>query len=170
MILILMGSIKVESVFAEDLFELGAGPAIIEEGDDRMRPGIATHLGVGKDYFFRFYSWGRKFGPVKETSYMLAAARKFPVFSSTWAFAHFGVAALSEKTEIKFSDDTTQNDTENNTNIGGVAGLHLTVDAISPILLQFSWDSHLYLAGPNGAIFLANSRKQTISLVLGLRL
>ncbi len=163
-------SLKANSAEAEGRFELALGPSIIEEGDDRMRPGLASHLGIGKEYFLRFYSWGRKFGPVKETSYLLVGAKNFPVFSTTWAFAHFGIAGLSEKTEISFSDDTTQNDAEINTNLGGVAGVHIRIEAVAPILLQFSWDSHIFLAGPNGAIFLANSRKQTISLGLGLRL
>ena len=135
-----------------------------------MRPGIATHLGIGREYFLRFYSWGRKFGPVQEKTYMLAAARNFPMFSTKWAFAHFGIVALSEKTEIIFTDDTTQNDAETNTNLGGLAGLHLKVEAVAPILLHFSWDSHIFLAGPNGALFLANSRKQTISIAVGIRL
>lgn len=150
-------------------FEIGAGPAVIEEGDDRFRPGAMAHIGFGHNVFGRFYGYGRKFGPVTERTWMVSLQKGFPMFGVSWIHLTLGATIMDEYTELKYSDGE-GNTSSHSYNLGFIGGVHFPIPAVSPIYFELGWDSHLFLAGPNGGLFLATGRKQAFSVGLGVRL
>lgn len=158
-------------------WEVAAGAAAIEEGDDRMRPGASLHLGVDGDYGAHVYYWGREFGPVKETSYLLGIVKRVPVIGSKLFHAKFGLAALNERTAFAFDAadtaglDSDRSQPENNYNLGAALGMAINLKIGSgPLFFSVAWDSHIFAAGLSGAIFLSSGRKQALTLLMGLSL
>ena len=149
--------------------EVGAGPVAIDEGDDRLRPGAMAHIGFGNNLFGRFHGYGRKFGPVMERTWMLSLQKGFPMFGVNWIQMTLGGTLMDEYTELKYADGE-GNTSAHSYNLGFVGGVHFPILAVSPIYLELGWDSHLFLAGPNGGLLLATGRKQIFSLGLGVRL
>jgi hypothetical protein len=158
-------------------FELAAGFALIEEGDDRTRPGIAVHAALTDFYMARAYYYGREFGPVREETYLLAAGRRFGLFKSNYVVANVGVCAMDERIKLSFDDTDnsavgpSRDRTEENFNFGGTFGISAGLPkSASPLYVGVSWDSHVFPAGLAGGLFLSSGRKQTISILMGAAL
>lgn len=149
-------------------YEIAAGMAVVEEGDDRMRPAMALH-GAINDYAGRLYYYGRKFGPIKEETILISAHRRFSIFGTDFIKAQLGVAAMDESTKISYEgNDSHRNEEEHHMNVGAAAGVSVSLPAnMKPFYAHFSWDSHLFPAGLGG-ILLSTGRKQTLSLAAGV--
>ena len=151
--------------------ELGLGLSAIEEGDDRLRPGVMLHTGY-KRWMGRFFYYGRKFGPVTERTYLLSATRKFDLyrmFGINFLRAGIGAAIMDESIEISFAGDSKNSDSEHNFNLGFNFGIYGNIPIPGPVFVRLSMETHLFLAGQAG-ILLANGRKQMITLASGIRL
>lgn len=158
-------------------FELAAGFALIEQGDDRGRPGLAVHGAFNEFYLGRGYYYGRDFGPIREDTYLLAFSRRFGLFKSNYISGHVGACAMNERITLRFrAEDSTdagagRNRSEDNYNVGGVFGITAALPkSASPLYAGISWDSHVFPAGLNGGLFLASGRKQAVSIYLGAAL
>ena len=150
--------------------ELAVGLSAFEAGDDRQRPAIMGHYGFDEEYFARGYLYGRAQGPVTERGYLVAAKRHLDVFrmlDMRFLKGSLGIVGLVETTEIKFSDSPSDNDEEISYNLGGAFGLHARAPLKSPVILEFSWESNLFLAGEAG-ILLAMAHSQYLSFVAGI--
>lgn len=150
--------------------DLGAGFSSVEEGDDRLRPAAFLHCGFKDTYRARLYTYGRDFGPVSERTILLSATRSVTSFKNSFLQTAFGVAILSQQTDVKYTaeSDASQNDSENNLNIGGVFSVGVKYP-MNSLYFSADWDSHVFPAGLGG-IFLSTGRKQTISLAMGVTL
>lgn len=144
----------------------------MEEGDDRIRPAAALHLGLNEDFSGNAYYYGREFGPVKEETILLNFVKSWQVFKSQFLSAHFGPCVMDEKTSIHFeSADSEEDRAEDNLNAGAVYGIAWSLPKNQgPLYLAVSWDSHIFAAGINGGLLLSSGRKQAISLVGGMKL
>lgn len=165
-LLVLSWLVQAAPAFA---FELGAGFAAVEEGDDRVRPGMSLHVGVNEFYASRLYYYGREFGPVREETYIASFVRRWGVFKSNAVTANFGFALMDERTQLEFEGtDASENDSEDNYNVGAAMGIAWSLPkGTGPLYASVSWDSHVFLAG-TGGLLLSTGRKQTISLILGM--
>lgn len=158
-------------------FELAAGFAVVEEGDDRIRPGVSLHAAFNDFYMTRAYYYGREFGPVREETLLVSASRRFGILKNNLIVANLGACVMNERIALKFdATDATQtgvgrNRAEDNYNVGGVFGVALTLPKnTSPVYTSLTWDSHVFPAGLNGGLFLSSGRKQTIAIQLGVAL
>lgn len=152
--------------------ELAAGMAAVEEGDDRLRPAVALHAAINDFYAFRMYYYGREFGPIREDTIIISGHRRFSLFSTNIIKAQMGIVLMDEATKISYdkSADKEKNEEEHNANIGGAAGISISLPASAgPFYGHFSWDSHVFPAGLGG-ILLSTGRKQTLSIVAGMTL
>jgi hypothetical protein len=151
-------------------FEAAAGFSAVEQGDDHMRPAAMLHLGITPFYSARAYLWGRDFGPVKERTTLLSFNRRVPVFKSNAVVASFGLALMDEMIALEFEDeaDSAYNTTEHNYKAGMAIGLSWSLIDTGPLYATVSWDSHLFPAGANGAVFLVTGRKQAVSVAMGV--
>lgn len=149
-------------------FELGAGLAGVEEGDDRYRPASLFHLGFNDSVFARAYMYGRKHGPFTERTSLLSLNRRFPLFANkSNVTAAVGAAALLEQSAYKAQTDEEKNEHKDQYNAGVSFGCAYTLP-LTHAYISFSWDAHLYLAGSAG-VFLATGRKHTLGTIIGLR-
>src|SRR4051794_18208435 len=101
-------------------FSLGGGLSSVEEGDDRHRPAIVGHFGLGGNYFSHLYYYARKSGPVTERTVIISANYTldlFRQFSFDFLKANLGLCAMDEQTEIKFPGDSENSETENSGNL-----------------------------------------------------
>lgn len=145
------------------------GLLLVEESDDRPRPGIMLQLG-DKNYESRFFYYARTFGPVVEHSWLLTFANNFPLPIMKHLFGSMGFVLLQESTYISFaSRDRDFNTREDRFNLGGYLGLHWTYQYWNRWFLQFGWDASLFPAGTTGGILLATGRKQLITFSTGYR-
>ncbi len=154
---------------ASQAVELAAGLSAIEEGDDRLRPAISLHGAINESYALRMYYYGREFGPVREDTVLISGHRRFALFGTEFIKVNLGVALMDEFTKISYSksEDKSRNEEEHNTNIGGAAGISISLPpSMAPLYAHLSWDSHIFPAGVGG-ILLSTGRKQTISIVAG---
>lgn len=150
-------------------FEIAAGFAAVEEGDDRLRPAAAVHVGFPRDFEGNLYYYGREFGPVKEQTVIVNFVKSWDVFNSKFLEAHFGPCLMDEKTDVSFDgEDSEESQSEDNLNAGAVYGINFALPKAGPLYLAASWDSHIFAAGINGGLLLSSGRKQTISLVGGV--
>ena len=150
--------------------ELAVGPGVAEEGDDNLRPTISAHFGLDDRISGRLFVWGRTYKPVTERTILIAGHYRAPIFGVSWWTAHVGAAMLNEYTAIEYDDYSgNQNKSENNFNFGAVFGSVAQVPVSGPLLMQISWDAHVFPAGIAG-ILLSYARKQTISIGLGAKL
>lgn len=149
-------------------FEVGAGLTAVEEGDDRIRPGVGLHVGFNDFYAGRIYYYGREYGPVKEQTFLASFMRRWSVFKSNTVTAGFGGVLMDERTALTFDgEDTALNETENNYNLGAAMGIAWSLPKSSgPLYASVAWDAHIFPAGIGG-IFLSTGRKQTITLIIG---
>lgn len=152
-------------------FEIGAGFAAVEEGDDRVRPGLGLHVGYTDFYASRFHYYGRAYGPVKEETFLASFLRRWAVFKSNELSAGFGAAILNERTRLAFAGEAAAADkTENNGNLGVAAAVSWSLPKTAgPLFGSVSWDVHVFPAGLGG-IFLSTGRKQTVTFILGTAL
>jgi hypothetical protein len=171
-VLVLFAASPVFAPAPAQAIELGAGFAAVEEGDDRIRPAAALHLGLNNDWAGNAYYYGREFGPVKEETFLLNFVKNWSIFKSKFLAAHFGPCAMNEKTTLTFDDEfKDENRSENNFNAGAVYGISWSLPkSQGPLFLSVSWDSHIFAAGLNGGLLLSSGRKQTIALVGGMTL
>lgn len=156
-------------------FELAAGLAAVEEGDDRLRPAAVLHLGINPQYAGRAYYYGRTYGPVTEATAVVAAVRRWGLFKSNTLTASCGLALMDEKTTLKFDDaaDAAVHDkVDDQYNAGLAFGIAWTplAAAKGPFYVSASWDSALFAAGLDGMILLSTGRKETLSLIMGVML
>ena len=152
---------------------MAAGGAAVEQGDDRIEPGVAAYVGLTDNLGVTAYGYGRSYGPVKQTSILTAAMYRLPIFKSSIFGARAGIALLDERTTLKYSQSTyaSYNESKDAFNAGGAFGLTMGLPHKGPGLhFELSWDSHLFPAGPEGAVFLVSGRKQTFALVMGVQL
>ena len=163
-------------------FDLGLGFAAIEAGDDRTRPAAALHVGIDDFWVGRAYWYGQEFGPVRETTTIVAAARQWGIFKSDSLVARFGVAVMDDRTVIDFEEEDDSSPTtgtgtsdlpadvaEDNWNLGAEFGVawRLPPKLSGPLFLEVGWDSHVFPAG-SAAILLASGRRQALSLTMGV--
>jgi hypothetical protein len=154
-----------QSAFA---FELGLGMSAIEEGDDRLRPGILLHASAWDQYSSRLIYYGRKFGPVTERTLIISAYRHLDIFrmlNNRFLYGGLGLAFMNEQTVIDLPGDK---DSENNPNLGFTFGLHGDIPIKGPIFIRASMESHMFLAGLAG-VLLANGRKNVVSITSGVK-
>jgi hypothetical protein len=165
-------------------FDLGLGFAAVEAGDDRTRPAAALHVGIDDFWVGRAYWYGQEYGPVRETTTIVSAARQWGIFRSDSLVASFGVSVMDDRTEISFEDDedsgggstatagsseVPEDVREDNWNLGAAIGVawRLPPKVAGPLFLEAAWDSHVFPAG-SAAIFLASGRRQALSLTMGV--
>jgi hypothetical protein len=148
--------------------ELAGGFAAIEEGDDRIRPGLMLHMAPHPFYAAKFYHWGRDMGAIKERSYMLSVDRRWATHRSKFFEAAFGAVLLDEQITIDFESNDDFDTDEHNYNLGGHFGMSMTPPIPGPLFMSVSWDSHVFLAG-QGGLFLATGRKMSVSLIMGAK-
>lgn len=152
-------------------FDLSAGLAAIEEGDDRLRPGAALHVGLNQDYFMRGYLYGRTYGPVTERTSLASANYRFGFWGSAkdkGFLGALGVATLMEETTVKADPEGKEDDTvAKQFNLGMSFGASYRW-LFGSLETSVNWDSHVFLAGSAG-IFLSTGRKQAISLLTGIQ-
>lgn len=149
-------------------FELGLGLSAIEEGDDRIRPGMLLHASALDVYSSRLFYYARKFGPVTERTAIVSAYRHIGIFrmlNNTFLYGGVGIAIMNEQTVIDIPGDHV---TENNPNLGFTFGLHGDLPIKGPVFIRASMESHLFLAGMAG-ILIANGRKNIISVTSGVK-
>lgn len=156
---------------AAQAFEVAAGFGAVEEGDDRIRPGLGLHMGFSDALAGRVHYYGREFGPVREETYIVSFMRRWALFKSNTVTAGFGGAVMDERTTLTFEgDDETASDSEDNYNLGAVLGISWSLPKdTSPLYASVSWDSHVFPAGMGG-LLLSTGRKQTIMLMIGAQL
>jgi hypothetical protein len=147
--------------------EVGAGLSAIEEGDDRLRPGVLAHVSDPEIGFVRLHHYGRTFGPIVERSYIISANRELDILRSLGneiLYAGLGFAALIEQTQIRVQNDSVS---EMNYNLGFNVGAYARIPLPQPMFMKIGWESHIFPAG-FASILLSNGRKQVISLVTGV--
>jgi hypothetical protein len=152
--------------------ELSGGLSAAEEGDDRYRPALEIGLSPTPAWDFRGFYYGRSFGPITESTGIVAANKRFNPFNSTMLAAEIGLAILNESTAVvyKAPEDSPMNISESRWNVGVFTGLYLTFFSAGPLFANASWESAIVPAGVSGGIFLANGRKQFFGAQLGVRL
>jgi hypothetical protein len=151
--------------------EVGVGPAAVEEGDDRLRPAASLYASVMEAWVGRLYFYGREYGPVREETYLVTAARKFPIFKSPFFFVTAGLTLMDERTVIAYDKDADKHANENDDqyNVGAALGMGVSVPK-GPLHLAATWESHVFPAGVEGGIFLSSGRKQMLAVTVGVAL
>ncbi len=79
--------------------ELGLGLSAIEEGDDRIRPGVMAHIGIPDLGFVHIHHYGRKYGPIIERGYIATVNYSLDIFrihGASFVSGALGVATLVE--------------------------------------------------------------------------
>lgn len=154
---------------AAQAWESAFGLVMIEESDDRIRPGLLLHLGL-KGLESQVFYYGRSFGPVQESTGILSLARSFPVPKMRDFFAATGLALLREDVRIDFGESYQEfNRDEQGYNLGLFFGLRWVNHFWKKWFLQIAWSSAVFPAGLSGGLFLATGRKQLIFSSLGYR-
>jgi hypothetical protein len=149
-------------------FELAAGIAGVEEGDDRYRPASSFHLGIGDRFHTRAYLYGRKHGPFTEQSTVSSFNYRFPLTGSKSNFsASVGATILAESTSFKAQNETEESESDTQWNLGAAFGLSYVVP-LDHVYLSLNWDAHLYLAGSAGVLF-ATGRKHLVGIATGVK-
>lgn len=148
--------------------EIAAGFSAIEEGDDRIRPGVMVHMAANPFYSGRLYYWGRDMGAIKERTYLLSVDRRWGTHRSKYLEAALGAALMDEQIEVDFSSTDEFDASEHNYNLGAHFGVTMTPPMPGPLHFAVSWDSHVFLAG-QGGLFLATGRKMTLSVMMGAK-
>jgi hypothetical protein len=154
-------------------FEAAAGFTAVEEGDDRIRPGAALHVGINDAVTSRLYFYGRENGPVREETYLASVNRRWSLFKSDSVTANIGLAVMNERIKLDFdkAEDEAFNEDESNYNAGLAFGVAWSLPKTAgPLYMTVAWDSHLFPAGLNGLVFLSTGRKQTITVAMGVAL
>lgn len=148
-------------------FEIAGGIGAIEEGDDRHRPAAIFHLGFNESVYTRIHSYGRKHGPYEEQAHIFSLNYRFPIYGKNSPLtAGIGGSFLSEKITYKATSAAEESDELRKYNFGASFGLGYTLQ-FKIVYVNFSWDSHVYLAGDSG-LFLANARKGIIGFTTGV--
>lgn len=142
--------------------DIGSGIVAVEDGDDRLRPAAVLHAASTAGFISRFYLYGRDYGPVSERNMILSLGKRFDLSSKTWQ-AHFGFAALSDTTTVKYVDSPDDSTSYTSYNAGMGFGIHWNFIDLKAFQMKATWDSHVFPAG-YGFIFLANARKSTLGL------
>ena len=147
--------------------QVAAGVSTVDDGDDRLRPALLGHLGIGQAFYARYFYYGRKFATVTEKTHLGSLNYRFPVFGTAW-FGGVGLAQLAESTRIKDNTGVEEDIDETNYNTGIALGFFWS-PPIKPVMVTVGWESHLFPAGEAG-IFLSTGRKETLSVALGFQM
>ncbi len=152
--------------------EAGLGITALDQGDDRTVPALSLKVAPNQDFIGYTHYHGVTLGPAHLDLLLVSGARRFNVFRSGFLTAQLGASVLLERVVIQYdsSADADHNDSDLSGNIGGNFGIAINMFPASKLMdLSLSWDSHVFPAGIGG-IFLANGRKQTITLTMGAHL
>ena len=166
-------TIPTVAVARSGTYEASVGFAAIEEGDDRIRPGLTFHLGLAPHYYTRLHLWGRDHGPIEERGYLFGGGRRFELFGSDLLQAQVGVTLMYQGIDVDYAPGpgaSSEERSEGNFNIGPAFGIGMMWLDVQPLYLAVHWEGHLFPAGLDGGILLATGRKQVLSLTVGLTL
>lgn len=142
----------------------------MEEGDNRLRPGVLASISHGT-WDGRVYYCARSYGPVLEQLTLLALTGSFSLPSVSWLSARYGLGLLEEHTSIHYSNtmDQGKSRAESRYNLGVALGLRASFIISGDVYVEGGWDSYLFPAGLSGGLFLATGRKEVIYLGSGIR-
>lgn len=146
--------------------DLGTGVVAVEDGDDRFRPAAVLHFAAANGFITRAYAYGRDYGPVRERDFILSLGKRFDLSNKTWQ-AHVSAALMSDTTELRYSEHPEDNASFTSTNVGMAFGIHWLFIDNKALQVRATWDSHVFPAGA-AIIYLANARKSTLGLTVGI--
>ncbi len=152
--------------------EAGIGASMLDQGDDRLVPALSVKYAPAKEWVGYAHYHGVNFGPAHMDVFIASGARRFNLDKSGYFSTHFGASLLFEQVVLDYDEpgDKSYNDTDRSGNIGGNFGVAVGLPpGSSPVDCSVTWDSHVFPAG-FGGLFLANGRKQTITITLGANL
>ena len=172
---VLLGPLPMTSVAVAQTstYEASVGFAAIEEGDDRIRPGLTFHFGLAPLYYSRLHLWGRDHGPIEERAYLLSGGRRFSLFDSDLLQAQVGATLMYQGVVVNYDsrqETAADERSEGDFNIGPALGIGVVWPDVDPLYLAVHWEGHLFPAGLDGGILLATGRKQVLSLTVGMTL
>jgi len=148
--------------------ELAPAFGAVDESDDNLKPVIGLKSVLGA-YSASLWYWGRKFGPVRESSFLVTGSKYFHPFRWKPVRTEVGLAGLSETTSLTYTELKNENASETFLNLGVYFGVSSSMQ-MGLVDLSVSWQSALFPAGLSGGIFLATGRKQVLSLSAGVDL
>jgi hypothetical protein len=154
-----------------DAFQLTAGPAVAEGGDDRLEPAAVMHAGWAGGWDAALAYWGRQYGPVTSETMLVTFVHDWDLYKTKALTAHFGVAAMDEREALRYSQASYQayDEQKDCYNVGADFGVTWGIpQGVAPLALALSWDSAVFPAGGNGTFFLVTARKQTLALTAGI--
>lgn len=156
-------------------FGVGAGLAAVDDMSDGAQPAAVFQLAWTNTTFTQLYYWGRDFGPVTERQGMLTLGMRKTFPGMSFFAVRYGLVALVQKTSL-YDNASSRNrenapaaETETNYNGGGVLGIGVPY-ALGPVRMELNWDSHIFMVGGTGFIFLASARRQTLGLTFGVEI
>ena len=157
---------------ASQAFELGLGIGFLESGDDRWQPAGRLEFIADKGIRGDLTAHQMIFGPITQTTVIVSGGKEFKVFWPEHLRASVGGVYLQEITELEFGAgvDPAMDRHEVQHNLGAQFGLHLRNNFKGPVTFGFSWQSHVFLAGPAAGLFLATGRKQVLTFSGGFHL
>lgn len=165
------------SLFAPNAFAFGlaVGLAGVEEGNDKVRPAIGLRLSWSEAWVTDGLYYGRDFGPVHETAYLLGLARHLPIAKSKFLYATFGLCLLSERTVIDGggaadAEGRRGDLSESSWAPGVTVGVGSKLWSVGPFRSELIWTTHIFPAGMAGALLLTHGRKQEFFYASGVDL
>ena len=150
-------------------YDASIGPAILEEGDDRLKPAAYVSFSA-KDFGVHLFYNKNTYSPVHIQNTMIAITRPLPIVLYDQIHIDLGGTALYESVTINYQGEKPSFQKEQgNFNLGLFLSFSATYD-LDPFSLRIGWQSGIFPAGLTGGILLASGRKQYISFSLGLKL
>jgi hypothetical protein len=146
----------------------GVDLLLVEEGDDRIRPGLSL-VAKHYDYKSELTLYGRKFGPVTERTFILSVSKYIDIFRFGTLNQFMGSGGLAIMDETISIDLPSESKTEHSGNLGIVLGVHQKYHITDKFSMNINWQSFVFPAG-FGGIFLSTGRKQTIGVGFELSL
>lgn len=152
-------------------FHLGVGAGGVEEGDDRLRPYVATEVGLFNEFLnARLIAYGMKYSIVSQQSAIVSVSVRptLPIASTKRFFANIGLWGLREITKLEATENA---DTQSETLVsyGILLGVRFKAIDAKYFYCSIDWDGHLYLPGA-AFVTLSTGRRQTIGLNFGISL
>ena len=177
---VLLTGLWIVYLFFSGLADLKAAPAnaeiharlgAIEETDDVLKPAVGAEFVVRDQFGLNLMYWGRSFGPVSETRYLISGYYSFvPIKPAKILRASVGLSILNEKTALEYGSSNIQYDrTDTEWNAGAFFGLDVSLYSDEDAKLKIFWESSVFPAG-QAIILLVTGRKQTIGMSVGMML